>query len=48
MTRFVLRRLLSVLPILFGVSIVGFLLMKLVPGDPTLYLLGPYDIWLIP
>ena len=42
MTRFVLRRLLSVLPILFGVSIVGFLLMKLVPGDPTLFLLGPF------
>lgn len=42
MTRFILRRLFSVLPILFGVSVVGFLLMKLIPGDPTLYLLGPY------
>ena len=42
MIPFILRRLLSVIPILFGVSIVGFVLMKLVPGDPTLYLLGPY------
>ena len=42
MIRFILRRLVSVVPILFGVSIVGFGLMKLIPGDPTLYLLGPY------
>ncbi len=42
MIPFILRRMISVVPILFGVSIVGFGLMKLVPGDPTLYLLGPY------
>lgn len=42
MIPFILRRVMSVVPILFGVSIVGFGLMKLVPGDPTLYLLGPY------
>jgi peptide/nickel transport system permease protein len=42
MIRFVVHRLLSIIPILFGVSIVGFVLMKLVPGDPTFYLLGPY------
>ena len=42
MIPFILRRLLSVIPILFGVSIVGFVLMKLIPGDPTLYLLGPF------
>src|SRR5262249_5447430 len=42
MIRFFIHRLLSIIPILFGVSIVGFLLMKLVPGDPTFFLLGPY------
>lgn len=35
-------RLVSVLPILFGVSVVSFLLMRLVPGDLTLALLGPF------
>jgi peptide/nickel transport system permease protein len=42
MIRFCTHRLLAVIPILFGVSVVGFLLMKLVPGDPTFFLLGPY------
>src|SRR5262245_34144050 len=37
-----LRRLLSAVPILLGVSIVTFLLMRLVPGDFTLALLGPF------
>lgn len=36
------RRLLAVVPILFGVSLVTFLLMRLVPGDITLTLLGPF------
>ena len=30
------------MPILFGVSVVTFLLMRLVPGDVTLTLLGPF------
>ena len=41
-TRFIVRRLLSMIPIFFGISVVGFLLMKMVPGDPTFYLLGPW------
>ena len=39
---FVARRLAAAIPILFGVSLVGFLLMKLLPGDPTFFLLGPW------
>jgi peptide/nickel transport system permease protein len=39
---FLTHRLLSAIPILFGVSVVGFLLMKVLPGDPTFYLLGPW------
>ena len=42
MLKIVLRRIGSILPILLGVSIITFLLMKLVPGDMTLTLLGPF------
>ena len=42
MTRFIVRRLWSVIPIFFGISVVGFILMKMIPGDPTFYLLGPW------
>jgi peptide/nickel transport system permease protein len=38
----IVRRLLAVVPILFGVALVTFLLMRLVPGDITLTLLGPF------
>ncbi len=37
-----MRRVLTVIPILLGVSIVTFLLVKLIPGDITLVLLGPW------
>ena len=42
MLKIVLRRIASILPILLGVSIITFLLMKLVPGDMTLTLLGQF------
>lgn len=42
MLRFIGFRLLAAIPILLGVSIVTFLLMRLVPGDFTLALLGPF------
>ena len=42
MVKLVLRRILATVPVLFGVSIVTFLLMRLVPGDITLTLLGPF------
>ena len=38
----ILRRVVAIVPVLFGVSIVTFLLMRLVPGDITLALLGPF------
>ncbi len=41
MLALVVKRVLAVIPILFGVSLVAFLLMRLVPGDITLTLLGP-------
>ena len=42
MPKLILRRILATAPILLGVSIVAFLLMRLVPGDIIVTLLGPY------
>jgi ABC-type dipeptide/oligopeptide/nickel transport system permease component len=38
--RFIVRRLIALVPILLGVSIVIFVLMRLVPGDPAHLVLG--------
>jgi len=40
-TRFVVRRFVTLLPVLFGVSLVAFLLIHLIPGDPAEVLAGP-------
>ncbi len=41
MIRFIVRRLLAMVVVLFGISIVVFLLVHLVPGDVVAVLLGP-------
>lgn len=41
MLRYVVRRVLLIVPILFGVSVVVFFTLKLLPGDPVSSLLGP-------
>lgn len=41
MTQYILRRLLALIPILLGVSIIIFLVMRLIPGDPARQSLGP-------
>lgn len=41
MAQYVLRRLFALIPILIGVSIIIFLVMRLVPGDPARQSLGP-------
>ena len=38
--RFLLRRPLELIPVLFGVSLVSFLLVRSIPGDPARILLG--------
>ncbi|MGB5737616.1 MAG: ABC transporter permease [Thiohalocapsa sp.] len=42
MTGYAVKRLLLLVPVLFGVTLVVFGIMSLVPGDPALAILGPY------
>ena len=41
MLPYLARRLAALMPTLFGVTVAVFLILKLVPGDPALALLGP-------
>jgi ABC-type dipeptide/oligopeptide/nickel transport system permease component len=44
MTEYVIRRILLVIPVLFGVTLVTFVMMYVVPGDPVLSMVGErYD-----
>lgn len=38
--RYVLRRLLTIIPVLFGISILVFSFIRLIPGDPAVAMLG--------
>jgi peptide/nickel transport system permease protein len=40
--RYLIHRLVSVIPTLFGVTIVVFLLIRLIPGDPAVAMLGEH------
>lgn len=42
MTAYILKRLISLVPVLFGLSIVVFLVMAMIPGDPATAILGSY------
>ena len=42
MGRYILRRLISAVPVLLGISIVVFVIMAMIPGDPALAILGSY------
>src|SRR5687768_4070555 len=48
MTQYILRRLLSLIPVLLGVSHVVVALLRMIPGDPAIVMLGerarPADI----
>jgi peptide/nickel transport system permease protein len=41
MGRYVVRRLLQTIPVLFGVSLLAFAIMHVVPGDPVRLIAGP-------
>ena len=40
MGRYILQRLLATIPVLLGVSVVIFLLLRLIPGDPVVIMIG--------
>src|SRR6266849_2210313 len=40
MTQYVVRRVIAIVPVLFGISVLVFLLVHLIPGDVTQILLG--------
>lgn len=42
MTRYIARRLLAVIPVLFGLTLIVFFIMALIPGDPATAILGSY------
>src|SRR5262245_52324734 len=41
MSDYVIKRLIGALPVLFGVSVVIFFIMQMIPGDITAAMLGP-------
>ncbi|WP_373356680.1 ABC transporter permease [Pseudoroseicyclus sp. CXY001] len=42
MGRYIAKRLLSAIPVLFGISVIVFLIMAMIPGDPATAILGSY------
>lgn len=42
MTRYIINRLISLIPTLLGVTVIVFLFIHLIPGDPTLVILGEH------
>ena len=42
MGKYILRRLISVIPTLIGVTLVIFLFQRLIPGDPAVAMLGEH------
>ena len=42
MAGYILKRLMSAIPVLFGISIIVFVIMAMIPGDPATAILGSY------
>lgn len=42
MTGYILKRLVSAIPVLLGISVIVFLIMAMIPGDPATAILGTY------
>jgi len=43
MFRYTIRRVLGLIPVVFGISLVVFVLIRLIPGDPALLILGEHS-----
>jgi len=41
-TRYIIRRLLLIIPVLLGISIVTFAMLRMIPGDPATVMLGEH------
>ena len=41
MTKYLVRRVLGAIPLVFGIATIVFFVVNLAPGDPTLYLISP-------
>ncbi|WP_460272229.1 ABC transporter permease [Celeribacter sp. ULVN23_4] len=42
MGSYILKRLISAIPVLFGITVIVFLIMSMIPGDPATAILGSY------
>ena len=42
MGSYVLKRLISAIPVLLGITVIVFLIMAMIPGDPATAILGSY------
>ncbi|GLQ57857.1 ABC transporter permease [Devosia nitrariae] len=42
MTAYIIKRLLTAIPVIIGLSVIVFLIMAMIPGDPALAILGSY------
>ena len=42
MTRYILQRLVSTIPTILGITIVVFMFLRLIPGDPAVAMLGEH------
>ncbi|MFC6673534.1 ABC transporter permease [Marinobacterium aestuariivivens] len=42
MGSYILKRLLAAIPVILGITVIVFLIMSLIPGDPATAILGPY------
>ncbi|MEM1163753.1 MAG: ABC transporter permease [Pseudomonadota bacterium] len=42
MAGYILKRLISAIPVLFGISVIVFLIMAMIPGDPATAILGSF------
>jgi peptide/nickel transport system permease protein len=40
LTRYIIRRIIGLIPVLFGITFLVFFLVRLIPGDPALIMLG--------
>ena len=42
MIAYIIKRLLSAIPVLLGISVIVFIIMALIPGDPATAILGSF------